>query len=77
MTGIEVARRLGNSCSDPVPSKGKAMTVSITPLTSVFAGEVGPIDLRKVHDRETLEFHAPFVRSKVIKSSFDVDTVNH
>ena len=31
------------------------MTVTITPLTPVFAGEVGPIDLRKVHDRETLE----------------------
>ena len=31
------------------------MTVTITPLTPVFAGEVGPIDLRKVHDRVTLE----------------------
>ena len=31
------------------------MTVSITPLTPVFAGEVGPIDLRKAHDRDTLE----------------------
>ena len=31
------------------------MSVTITPLTSVFAGEVGPIDLRRVHDRETLE----------------------
>ena len=31
------------------------MTVTIKPLTPVFAGEVGPIDLRKVHDRETLE----------------------
>ena len=30
------------------------MTISFTPLTSVFGGEVGPIDLRKVHDRETL-----------------------
>ncbi len=31
------------------------MTVTITPLTPVFAGEVGAIDLRKVHDRESLE----------------------
>ena len=31
------------------------MTVTITPLTPVFAGEVGPIDLRQVHDRESLE----------------------
>ena len=31
------------------------MTVTITPLTPGFAGEVGPIDLRKVRDRETLE----------------------
>jgi alpha-ketoglutarate-dependent 2,4-dichlorophenoxyacetate dioxygenase len=31
------------------------MTVSITPLTPVFAGEVGPIDLRQVHDRASLE----------------------
>ncbi len=31
------------------------MTVSIKPLTPVFAGEVGPIDLRQVHDRESLE----------------------
>ena len=31
------------------------MTVNITPLTPGFAGEVGPIDLRKVRDRETLE----------------------
>lgn len=31
------------------------MTVTITPLTPVFAGEVGAIDLRQVHDRETLE----------------------
>jgi alpha-ketoglutarate-dependent 2,4-dichlorophenoxyacetate dioxygenase len=31
------------------------MTVSITPLTTVFAGEVGPIDLRQVHDRSSLE----------------------
>ncbi len=55
MTGIEVARRLGNGRWDPVPSRGKAMTVSITPLTFAFAGEVGPTDLRKGHDRETLE----------------------
>ena len=40
------------------------MTVSITPLTSVFAGEVGPIDLRKVHDRETLE-RIPVNRSHI------------
>ena len=31
------------------------MTVTITPLTPVFAGEVGAIDLRKVHDRASLE----------------------
>ena len=31
------------------------MTVTITPLTPVFAGEVGAIDLRKVQDRESLE----------------------
>ena len=31
------------------------MTVTIKPLTPVFAGEVGPIDLRQVHDRESLE----------------------
>ena len=31
------------------------MTVTITQLTPVFAGEVGPIDLRQVHDRESLE----------------------
>jgi alpha-ketoglutarate-dependent 2,4-dichlorophenoxyacetate dioxygenase len=31
------------------------MTVTITPITPVFAGEVGAIDLRKVHDRESLE----------------------
>ncbi|WP_439612121.1 TauD/TfdA dioxygenase family protein [Reyranella sp.] len=31
------------------------MTVTITPLTPVFAGEVGPIDLRQVHDRDSLE----------------------
>ena len=31
------------------------MTVTITPLTPVFAGEVGAIDLRKVHDRSSLE----------------------
>jgi alpha-ketoglutarate-dependent 2,4-dichlorophenoxyacetate dioxygenase len=31
------------------------MTVTITPLTPTFAGEVGPIDLRQVHDRESLE----------------------
>ncbi|MBL0901102.1 MAG: TauD/TfdA family dioxygenase, partial [Reyranella sp.] len=31
------------------------MAVTITPLTPVFAGEVGPIDLRRVHDREQLE----------------------
>ena len=55
MAGIEAARRLGNSRRDPVPSNGKTMTVSITPLTPVFASQVSPIDLRKVHDRETLE----------------------
>ena len=31
------------------------MTVTITPLTPVFAGEVGPIDLCQVHDRDSLE----------------------
>ena len=31
------------------------MTVTITPLTPVFAGEAGPIDLRQVHDRDSLE----------------------
>ena len=31
------------------------MTVTITPLTPDFAGEVGAIDLRQVHDRESLE----------------------
>ena len=31
------------------------MSITITPLTPVFAGEVGPIDLRQVRDRETLE----------------------
>ncbi len=31
------------------------MSVTITPLTPVFAGEVGAIDLRQVHDRQTLE----------------------
>jgi len=31
------------------------MTVTFTPLTPVFAGEVGAIDLRQVHDRESLE----------------------
>jgi alpha-ketoglutarate-dependent 2,4-dichlorophenoxyacetate dioxygenase len=31
------------------------MTVTIKPLTSVFAGEVGAIDLRQVHDRDSLE----------------------
>jgi alpha-ketoglutarate-dependent 2,4-dichlorophenoxyacetate dioxygenase len=31
------------------------MTVTIRPLTPVFAGEVGAIDLRRVHDRPTLE----------------------
>ena len=31
------------------------MTVTITPLTPVFAGEVGAIDLRQVHDRQSLE----------------------
>ena len=31
------------------------MTVTITPLTPQFAGEVGPIDLRGVHDRDSLE----------------------
>src|SRR4029077_18475197 len=36
-------------------TKGAPMTVTITPLTAVFAGEVGAIDLRKVHGREALE----------------------
>lgn len=31
------------------------MTVTITPLTSGFAGEVATIDLRQVHDRDSLE----------------------
>ena len=31
------------------------MTVTITPLTPDFAGEVGAIDLRQVHDRSSLE----------------------
>ena len=31
------------------------MTVTISALTPDFAGEVGPIDLRQVHDRESLE----------------------
>ena len=31
------------------------MTVTITPLTPLFAGEVDAIDLRQVHDRESLE----------------------
>ena len=31
------------------------MTVTIAPLTPGFAGEVGPIDLREVRDRESLE----------------------
>jgi alpha-ketoglutarate-dependent 2,4-dichlorophenoxyacetate dioxygenase len=31
------------------------MIVTITPLTPVFAGEVRAIDLRQVHDRESLE----------------------
>lgn len=31
------------------------MTISIKQLHPHFAGEVGPIDLRNVHDRETLE----------------------
>lgn len=31
------------------------MAVTITPLTPVFGGEVGPIDLNKVQDRATLE----------------------
>src|SRR6478736_8475509 len=31
------------------------MTVTITPLTPAFAGEVGAIDLRRVHDRQSLE----------------------
>ena len=30
------------------------MPSSFTPLASVFGGEVGPIALGKVHDRETL-----------------------
>ena len=32
------------------------MTVTITPLTPVFAGEVGAIDLRQVHDRESVSY---------------------
>ena len=32
-------------------TKAAPMTVTITPLTPVFAGEVGAIDLRQVHDR--------------------------
>ena len=32
-----------------------SMTITITPLTPGFAGEVGPIDLRQVRDRESLE----------------------
>ena len=36
-------------------TKGAPMTVTITPLTPVFAGEVGAIDLRQVHDRCSLE----------------------
>src|SRR5687768_10717141 len=35
--------------------EGAPMTVTITPLTPVFAGEVGAIDLRQVHDRQSLE----------------------
>jgi alpha-ketoglutarate-dependent 2,4-dichlorophenoxyacetate dioxygenase len=31
------------------------MTITITPLTTGFAGEVGAIDLRQVHDRQSLE----------------------
>ena len=31
------------------------MSVTFTQLTPVFAAEVGPIDLRQVHDRETLD----------------------
>ncbi len=31
------------------------MTVTFTPLTPVFAGEAAPIDLRQVHDRQSLE----------------------
>ena len=31
------------------------MTATITPLTPGFAGEVGAIDLRQVHDRQSLE----------------------
>ena len=31
------------------------MTVTIMPLTPVVAGEVRAIDLRQVHDRESLE----------------------
>ena len=53
MTGIDVARRLGNGRRDTEPSRGKATIGSITQLT--FAGEVGPINRWKVHDRETLE----------------------
>ena len=59
MTGIAVARRLGNGRLDPVPSRGKATTVSLTPLTSAFAGDVGPINLRKVHDRANNQNCAP------------------
>ena len=31
------------------------MTVSFRPLANHFAAEVSPIDLRQVHDRDTLE----------------------
>ncbi|MBN9536226.1 MAG: TauD/TfdA family dioxygenase, partial [Alphaproteobacteria bacterium] len=31
------------------------MTFTITPLTPVFAGEVSAIDLRRIHDRDSLE----------------------
>src|SRR5258708_11001064 len=37
------------------PPREPLMTVTITPLTPVFAGKVGAIDLRQVHDRESLE----------------------
>src|SRR3954466_11901328 len=37
------------------PGREHRMTVTITPLTPVLAGEVGAIDLRQVHDRCSLE----------------------
>ena len=35
------------------------MPVTITPLTPVFAGEVGAIDLRQVHDASRWRRSAP------------------